>query len=373
MRTTRLALALAFVSLLLGFPAAAAEAEGPAPQLTVTPGFFAFGPINVGGELGEPAEFTLSNQGTADVQLETASVTGTDPFSFIIIPQASSCYLSDGLLSTGESCTIVVIFDPVNEGPNSANLEIVSDSATSPDLLPLTGTGLETLVPGASLGPQEVDFGSQKPGSSPDPVTITLTSTGNGDLTIGSPLVIGPDADQFSVTTNNCSNRSMAPGDSCELSVVFDPAGSGPRSTEVTLPTDAEGADTTVTVTGTAEAAPTSRHSRVSVGSRLRPLDDSGSQAIGLRCHTTGMFICQGTVTLKVPGPALGQGPGRMVTIGSLDYQMKPGSHLLNVRLSERAVRRLRSEDRLRVRIITTSRQGDGGFRRYFTYRQLRL
>jgi len=48
---------------------AGSVAADPEPVLSTSPDHFAFGPINVGAELGEPGIFTLTNPGTEPVLL----------------------------------------------------------------------------------------------------------------------------------------------------------------------------------------------------------------------------------------------------------------------------------------------------------------
>ena len=347
----------------------------PAPVLSVTPNGFGFGPINVGGELGEPGEFTLSNPGTEVVQLDDVFLDGTGASSFKILPNGSSCYFMEptGYLLPGASCTLVTIFDPLTEGPHRADLKITSSSLTSPEVLPLTGTGLQAFVPGATVAPQTLDFGDQRTGTRSDSRAITLTSTGTGDVRIENPVVLGDGADQFHVMSNGCSNRSLASGDSCQVQVAFAPDGTGTREATLTLPTDAAGADTTVQLGGTGTTPPPpARSSRVLTGNQIPRLRNSRRQAIPVRCFTTNMDWCRGRITLQARGRALGLRHNRLVGIGSLAYTLKPGSRTARVSIGNRARRQIRRNGQLQIRVITTSRQGNGNFRVANVGRRLR-
>ncbi|HRV60010.1 MAG: choice-of-anchor D domain-containing protein [Solirubrobacterales bacterium] len=351
-----------------------ALADEPAPTISVSPDHFAFGPINVGGELGEPGEFTVTNTGSGTAHLDSAGITGTDHLSFALLANASSCYFLEpaGELAPGASCTLVTIFDPVDEGPHGASLELISDAASSPDVMPLTGTGFPRLLPGATLDPQAADFGSQQSGTASSSRTFTLTSSGSGDLDIGIVTLSGADTDQFRLTSNNCSNRVMASGDSCQIQVVFLPEGTGSRSASFTVTTDADGDDTTVDLTGTATTTETIRRSRVLTEGRLPRVGRSGKQVVPVRCQTSNMDRCRGRLTLRVRGRALGLRHKRLVTIGSRPYSLSDGNHELGVRLGSRARQSLHRHGNLRVRVISTSRQGDGSARVSDVVRYLR-
>lgn len=69
---------------------------------------------------------------TGDMVLTISRITITGDFSYTI-----SC-------SGGSSCPISVIFTPMTTGYRSGTITIYSDSPTSPDLIPLSGTGTTT-------------------------------------------------------------------------------------------------------------------------------------------------------------------------------------------------------------------------------------
>lgn len=358
----------------LFFSPAGSAADEPDPVISITPQQFAFGPINVGGELGEPAEFTISNPGTVGVQLHDALIDGTDAGSFKLLPNGSTCYFMEpaGYLLPGASCTMVAIFDPESEGAKQAGLWVLSDSVTSPDVMPLTGTGFPRLLPGATIDPQELDFGGLQAGTSSEALTITLTSSGDGDLTIGQSITLGTGADQFQISSNSCSNRSVASGDTCQLKVVFAPIGSGERSATLTLPTDAAGADTTVELSGRAVPPTAERSSRVQVGAILPRLRRATAQLVPVRCATVDLNSCHGRVSLSARGRDLGLRHNRLVNIGSQAYDLQPGQRTVRVALTSRAAKTVRRRGLLPVRVLATSRQGDGSFRSVNVSRSIR-
>ncbi|MCB0867968.1 MAG: hypothetical protein KDB48_04690 [Solirubrobacterales bacterium] len=115
------------------------------------------------------------------------------------------------------------------------------------------------------------------------------------------------------------------------------------------------------------------RNSRVLLRGRTMPrLRRARKQAVPVRCYTTNMDWCRGRVTLRVRGRALGLRHNRRVNIGSRTYTLKRGQRTVRVRIGNRARRIVRNRSRLKVRVITTSRQGNGTFRTANAGRRLR-
>jgi len=79
---------------------------------------------------------TLTNTGDAGMTISSVTFAGTNPGDFSI--QGNTC--GSGL-SSGQNCAISVSFNPTASGARSASLQIVSNSASSPDSVQLSGTG----------------------------------------------------------------------------------------------------------------------------------------------------------------------------------------------------------------------------------------
>lgn len=112
-----------------------------------------------------------------------------------------------------------------------------------------------------------------------------LVSTG------GSPVVLGTlrirdeaDVDDFAVTLDECSNRSLPPGESCRIEVTFRPLSAGEKWVFLEIPTNVPGAPIATSVpfgvgtAGAAAAAPASEGvgtagggGRLSIGSGTGP------------------------------------------------------------------------------------------------------
>ena len=77
-----------------------------------------------------------------------------------------------------------------------------------------------------------VDFGGVAVGSSSGSRTVTFTNTGATSLTVdpSAVAVTGADAADFTVGSDQCSNQTLAPGDTCTVAVGFSPSATGARS-----------------------------------------------------------------------------------------------------------------------------------------------
>ncbi|SCL22233.1 hypothetical protein GA0070616_2498 [Micromonospora nigra] len=76
---------------------------------------------------------------------------------------------------------------------------------------------------------REVDSGSQAR-------TVTVTSAGSVPVTFGTAGIAGRDAADFTVTDDNCSGRTLAPGVACTVTVLARPSRAGGRHAALELP-----------------------------------------------------------------------------------------------------------------------------------------
>jgi Cep192 domain 4 len=79
--------------------------------------------------------------------------------------------------------------------------------------------------PAISCSPTSLTFPAQEVGTTSVPQTVTLTSIGTTQYSIGSKLILGTNASSFS-KTDTCG-ADLQPGEQCTMSVVFTPAAIG--------------------------------------------------------------------------------------------------------------------------------------------------
>lgn len=205
---------------------------GVAPAIAVDPTSLEFGNVRVGTP--RLASVTVSNPGSDTLVISSALADG----AFTVVNAPS-------FIVPGGSATIDVQFLPAAEGPAAGDLTIVSDAATSPTVVPLSGTGV---APKLVVDPSALDFGPQRVGVSRG-ATITLSNPGTDVLTISS-LATG--SGDFTVLAS--APIVLAPGGSTAFTVLFTPSIEATVSDTLTIVSDAATSPTTVALTGTGVA-----------------------------------------------------------------------------------------------------------------------
>jgi FtsP/CotA-like multicopper oxidase with cupredoxin domain len=222
------------------------------------------GDTNVGASASAPVNQMVSNislstfsllfgnqlvNTTSATQTVTVSNVGTTPITFAsIVPTANFQYTSNcNTLAAGRSCRINVSFRPATTGVINGTLTITDSDATSPQVVTLTGTGVQAL---ASLSPASLTFGPIPRRTSSQPQTVTLQNTGTATLTVNNVNFGGTNPARFA-QTNNCT--TLAPGATCTINVTFSSNGAGTFSAILRVYDNAPGSPQTVAVTGTAQ------------------------------------------------------------------------------------------------------------------------
>ncbi len=104
----------------------------------------------------------------------------------------------------------------------------------------MTALSLQKCVP---IGTPDIDVGSTSVvfsgfvvGGTPVSRTITVTNKGTGNLVIGTiPALAGGD---FTITSDNCSGKSLAPSASCSLVVAFSRGTDGASNGSLSIPSN---------------------------------------------------------------------------------------------------------------------------------------
>ena len=114
--------------------------------------------------------------------------------------------------------------------------------------------------PAVGLSPTSLDFGLQGINNPNTPQVVTLTNGGDAPLNITSIGITGTNSGDFD-QTNNCpiSPNTLAPGDHCNITVVFSPTETRTLSADVTITDNAPDSPQMVPLTG------------IGVGGKVRP------------------------------------------------------------------------------------------------------
>ncbi|MFN8512851.1 MAG: choice-of-anchor D domain-containing protein [Chloroflexia bacterium] len=275
--------------------------NGISAQLSVTPGSLDFGPHQLGTNTAAQT-VTVKNIGTGTVTITATALAGSDPTNFEITGNTCQPSGNDVTLAAGQECTISVRFTPAGlvAGNRSALLNITSNAPTGSSVMSVGLSGIATTA-AVYVTPASLDFGDQQIGTTSVAKTVTLTNVGSGPVGVLTPTISG----NFAIFANTCALATLAPGDSCTIGVVFQPAApGGPKTGTLSILDSASPLVQTVSLTGNAISAQLS----------VTPASlDFGNQAVGVPSAAqtvTVKNIGSGPVTITATAPLIGTHAG---------------------------------------------------------------
>ncbi|MBI3241374.1 MAG: choice-of-anchor D domain-containing protein [Chloroflexi bacterium] len=206
------------------------------PAVTLSPTSVTFASQNV-GTVSASVNVTVTNSGTADLHVASATLIGANPGDFQL---TNNCVLA---VIPGGACTLQVAFAPTAGGARTAQIQLIDDAPTSPQLVNLSGTGVQASL---SLSPTSLSFSAGLGGSSTKSVNITNTGTAN--LTILSLTISG--STTFTVAGHNCG-AAILPGKNCTVNVRFAPTSRINFVGTLVITSNASGSPHSVALSGT--------------------------------------------------------------------------------------------------------------------------
>jgi len=262
---------LAGLSLACGGGGAAGQTTQAAesPTLTLSSSSLTFGNEDVQSSSGAQT-VTLTNSGTTSAAISEVTVSGS-------FTQTNNCGSS---LAAGSSCTINIVFAPVEAGSASGTLTIADNAINSPQSVTLRGIGVAK--PQVTLSHSGLTFLSQPVGTSSSPQNVSLQNTGRASLTMSSISVTGANSADF--TQANTCPGSVAVGAQCTISVSFKPSASGSRTATLAIVDNAGNSPQSVSLVGTSTGAtaPAVSLSPTSLSFSSQTVGSSTSQAVTL-------------------------------------------------------------------------------------------
>ena len=206
----------------------------------------------------------LTNHGPAAFVPGTIETSERD---FVV--SGGSCLESVGMaIAPGAACTVQIMLLPRVAGPLSGTLTITEDGESPVSVTAeLTGVGGDpTLAPTPSGG----YGGDVVVGATGETMKFTLANVTNRPLKVATLALAGTHPNDFVISSDRCTDRKVAAGTTCELSVTFRPTAGGRRSATVVAQTSTD-VYATILVSGDAHYAPTLSASAPAVlaGSRL--------------------------------------------------------------------------------------------------------
>ena len=169
---------------------------------------------------------TCTNTGPSRLTITAVDTSGADAAEFE--PLADDCLRT---LSPGESCQVPVAFTPTAIGPRTATLAVThsGQGESGPISVGLTGTGIarDTTL---TFTPAPLVF-AERLGLSTSPAqAVTVTNTGTVPVTVNGVSIENDPAGDFAISASTCTGTTLAPGDTCQVSVTFTPKAPGGRT-----------------------------------------------------------------------------------------------------------------------------------------------
>jgi len=94
------------------------------------------------------------------------------------------------------------------------------------------------IEPDISVSPAEKNFRNVTVDSSSSAQTFTVRNMGYADLVVGTINITGTNANQFTIQNDNASNKTITPGGSATIRVVFTPTSTGAKSATLNIPSN---------------------------------------------------------------------------------------------------------------------------------------
>jgi hypothetical protein len=202
----------------------------PQAGMSLSPSELDFGPVSV-GETGGPLNLTVSNTGTATLNVHSLSAISA-PFT---LGGGGSCGDIPFSLDSGASCILGFSFSPVEAGSYVISPQFSANVPANPAFT-LLGVGTEPVL---ELDRSDIDFGSHPVGGSAVGDGFTISNAGTADLDIGTLVLAGDDPGDFQVASDACSNQTLAPAAQCAVGISAEPQAAGTRTARIDFTSNA--------------------------------------------------------------------------------------------------------------------------------------
>jgi len=226
-----------------------------------TQGAIAFGEQNSG--VASSAQIvSLYNGGNQPLTISNIVLSGSSSGFAMTATTTNSCINGTNFatVAVGALCQISVTITPPHAGSFTGSITFTTNSGNnskSTAVVALTGyvNGIYLTV-----SPDPVAFGNQVTGATSAAMTATVTNNGflySAD--VGGPAEVQTDS-AFNPTLGTCAGTSLAVGQSCQMSITFDPSLQQPYNDTITFQGSSSGGGpnltTTFGVTGTGTPPP---------------------------------------------------------------------------------------------------------------------
>lgn len=169
------------------------------------------------GTPSSPVTFYVTNAGDVTSAIPTVAITGTNKDDFTFVSTCATALVGGATAR----CDVTVTYNPKAAPAVSSTATLtVAEPGTGGSSVAATLTGTANLPSDLVITGTATDFGTVVVGGASPALTFTLTNKGGVD----SGLVKVSGAGQFSVVTDNCSDKSLAAAGACSFTATFKPA-----------------------------------------------------------------------------------------------------------------------------------------------------
>ncbi len=218
--------------------------RGTDPRISESLCVWDFGIYNVGNS-SAPKEVRIYNFGGADLVVSSLTLDDTINFSIDLGGGSNPCNQLPVTISPSSYCSFNITFAPRSDGTFETILTVQSnDPVNSSRQIFLKGVGKG---PKLQVYPNPIDFGPVGVGSSVSQM-VSMRNGGSLDLIINSVQISGDTV--FTVTSDNCSGKTLPPNSSCDIVISFSPVALQNYSATVTINSNDPSSPTDVQVTG---------------------------------------------------------------------------------------------------------------------------
>lgn len=222
-------------------------------SIAVAPESIDFGPQTLGSET-VPRSITIRNTGGAELRVTSIATRGGNADDFL--EKSDTC--SGAAVPANGSCTAQYAFKPRANGTRISTIVVKSNGASDDQLIPVSGRGVAA---SGILGvtPVDVDFGSQRAGTTSTVRSVRLSNTGSAQLTIAS-LGIDPNNGAFKIrnqeAATSCRSGQQLPARTggCNAELTFTPTVAGTQCASLIVDSDAPGSPHAVRLCGQGSA-----------------------------------------------------------------------------------------------------------------------
>ena len=233
---------------------------------------------------------TLANLTGSSLTITKVSIAGANAADFAV--GTSTC---TGSIAAGTTCSIAVTFTPSVMAAETATLSVADSDASSPQSVPLTGTGTAPPSP-VFLSPATVNFGNQAISTTSSAQTVTLKNNSTTTVSNIAVSITGAGASSFAQTS--ACGTTLAVGKTCTISVTFTPTAAGAVTATLSVADSDASSPQTATLNGTGTSSGPDFSIAVAPATLSFAAGSSGTSTVtvtGLNSFTTAVALtCTG-------------------------------------------------------------------------------